>query len=591
MSEENKNLAFADNTMSFFTKLSKKQKIISASALGGVVALLILIISLSTETKMATLYTDLEQGDSGKIIEVLDEKEVKYVLKDGGAKIEVPREEVDKIRIELAKQGLPENSNVGYEIFDRTNLGMSEFVQKLNFRRALEGELANTITNMDEVKKARVHIVIPEKALFKKDEKKPTASVTLHLKNGRSISKISVEGIQNLISSSVEGLVPSDVKVMDNKANVLSQEALDENSIAGKTALQHQQQRNVEGYYAEKIQSLLDGVLGSDNTKVKVNAELDFTQIEQEKTEFDPDGAVVRSEQNLKNIDESADSLSYPYVNMAKDETNQIANYEISKNVEKIMHEVGAIKRLTVSVLINGTAQIVKKEDGEKIIQYNPRSDEEMQKFNEIVRNAVGYNSNRNDQVSVINVPFAHTLDKDNYLDEFQPPWYEIPENKRILYLVGIMLIIFILMVMILQSKQVRDRVRIAMGLPSKVVIDDYEIEAETKEEQLEEIEFDDDDLLLLPAELPDQFLLDQEVPVSEREIDDEIESELAFERDSLADMANADFDDEELSEEALMKLEIKGKVEQFIDENTVEAVRLIRIMMMQDDDVNPRFN
>ncbi len=591
MSEENKNLAFADNTMSFFTKLSKKQKIISASVLGGVVALLILIISLSTETKMATLYTDLEQGDSGKIIEVLDEKEVKYVLKDGGAKIEVPREEVDKIRIELAKQGLPENSNVGYEIFDRTNLGMSEFVQKLNFRRALEGELANTITNMDEVKKARVHIVIPEKALFKKDEKKPTASVTLHLKNGRSISKISVEGIQNLISSSVEGLVPSDVKVMDNKANVLSQEALDENSIAGKTALQHQQQRNVEGYYAEKIQSLLDGVLGSDNTKVKVNAELDFTQIEQEKTEFDPDGAVVRSEQNLKNIDESADSLSYPYVNMAKDETNQIANYEISKNVEKIMHEVGAIKRLTVSVLINGTAQIVKKEDGEKIIQYNPRSDEEMQKFNEIVRNAVGYNSNRNDQVSVINVPFAHTLDKDNYLDEFQPPWYEIPENKRILYLVGIMLIIFILMVMILQSKQVRDRVRIAMGLPSKVVIDDYEIEEEYKEEQLEEIEFDDDDLLLLPAELPDQFLLEQEVPVSEREIDDEIESELAFERDSLADMANADFDDEELSEEALMKLEIKGKVEQFIDENPVEAVRLIRIMMMQDDDVNPRFN
>lgn len=591
MSEENKNLAFADNTMSFFTKLSKKQKIISASVLGGVVALLILIISLSTETKMATLYTDLEQGDSGKIIEVLDEKEVKYVLKDGGAKIEVPREEVDKIRIELAKQGLPENSNVGYEIFDRTNLGMSEFVQKLNFRRALEGELANTITNMDEVKKARVHIVIPEKALFKKDEKKPTASVTLHLKNGRSISKISVEGIQNLISSSVEGLVPSDVKVMDNKANVLSQEALDENSIAGKTALQHQQQRNVEGYYAEKIQSLLDGVLGSDNTKVKVNAELDFTQIEQEKTEFDPDGAVVRSEQNLKNIDESADSLSYPYVNMAKDETNQIANYEISKNVEKIMHEVGAIKRLTVSVLINGTAQIVKKEDGEKIIQYNPRSDEEMQKFNEIVRNAVGYNSNRNDQVSVINVPFAHTLDKDNYLDEFQPPWYEIPENKRILYLVGLMLIIFILMVMILQSKQVRDRVRIAMGLPSKVVIDDYEIEEEDKEEQLEEIEFDDDDLLLLPAELPDQFLLDQEAPVSEREIDDEIESELAFERDSLADMANADFDDEELSEEALMKLEIKGKVEQFIDENPVEAVRLIRIMMMQDDDVNPRFN
>lgn len=590
MADEDQNITFVDNIMSFFNKLTRKQKIISGSVLGGVVVLLILIISLSTETKMATLYTDLQQEDSGKIIEQLDEQKIKYVLKDGGARIEVPRDQVDKIRIDLAKQGLPENSNVGYEIFDRTNLGMSEFVQKLNYRRALEGELANTISNMEEVKKARVHIVIPEKALFKKDQKKPTASVTLHVKNGRSISKISVEGIQNLVSSSVEGLVPSDVKVMDNKANVLSQEALDENTIAGKTALQHQQQRNVENYYAEKIQSLLDGVLGSDNTKVKVNAELDFTQIEQEKTEFDPDGAVIRSEQNLKNVDQSADSLSYPYVNMAKDETNQIANYEISKNVERIMHEVGAIKRLTVSVLINGSAQVVKKEDGEKIIQYTPRSDEEMQKFNEIVRNAVGYNSNRNDQVSVINVPFAHSLDKENYLDEFQPPWNEIPENKRILYLLALMFVITILMIMILQSKQVRDRIRIAMGLPSKVVIYDYEIEQVEKEEKLEEIEFDDDDLLLLPGDLPDQFLLDQEVPISDLEIDDEIESELAFERDSLADMASADFDDEEISEEALMKLEIKGKVEQFIDENPVEAVRLIRIMMKHDEDTLSRF-
>lgn len=585
MSEENKNLTVVDSTMTFFNKLTNTQKYIGLGVVAAVVLSIILIVSLSTETKMATLYTDLEQGDSGKIVEQLQEQEIEYVLKEGGSRIDVPRESVDKIRIDLAKKGLPENSNVGYEIFDKTNLGMSEFVQKLNFRRALEGELANTITNMEEVKKARVHIVVPEKALFKKDQKKPTASVTLHLKSGRSISKISVEGIQNLISSSVEGLVPTDVKVMDNKANMLSTEALDENSLAGKTALQHQQQRNVENYYADKIQSLLDGVLGTNNTKVKVNADLDFTQIDQEKTEYDPDGAVIRSEQNLKNIDESADSLSYPYVNMAKDETNQIANYEISKNVERIMHEVGAIKRLTVSVLINGTAQVVPKEDGEKIIQYTPRSDDEMQKFNEIVRNAVGYDQNRNDQVSVINVPFAHTLDKDNYIDDFLPPWYEIPDNKRIIYLVGLMLAIFILMLMILQSKQVRDRIRIAMGLPSKVVIDDYEIEEEDKEEQLEEIEFDDDDLLLLPAELPEQLLLDQEMPVEDADINEEIESELAFERDSLADMASADFDDEVLSEEALMKLEIKGKVEQFMDENPAEAVRLLRIMMSQDEE------
>ena len=577
-------LAIIDNTVRLYKGLNRNQKIISFSIVGLVLLGFAFLVFSASETSFVALYTDLEQSDSGKIVEQLKEQEIEYKLEENGSKILVPKDKVDDIRIDLAKKGLPENSNVGYEIFDRTNLGMSEFVQKLNYRRALEGELANTISNMDEVKSARVHIVIPEKALFKKDQKKPTASVTLHLENGRSISKLSIEGIQNLISSSVEGLVAADVKVMDSKANVLSEEVLDENTVAGKTALQHMQQRNVENYYAEKIKSLLDGVLGPDNTQVKVNAELDFTQIEQEKTQYDPEGTVVRSEQNNKITNETADSLSYPYVNMAKDEDVQIANYELSKNVEHIIHEVGAIKRLTVSVLINGTANIGLNKKNEKVIQYTPRSDEEMQKFNEIVRNAVGFDANRNDQVSVINVPFAYSLDKNNYVDEFQPPWYEIDGNKRIIYLVGLMFIIFILMLMILQSKQVRDRIRIAMGLPAKVVIDDYEIEEDEKEEKLEEIEFDDDELLLLPAELPEQLLIDTEAPAMKEELDEEIESELAFEKSSLANIAEADFDDEEISEEALMKLEIKGKVEQFFDDKPAEAVRLLRIMMQDEE-------
>ncbi len=580
----NSNLEIVNNTVRLYKGLNRNQKIIGIAVISLVLIGFTYLVFSTGESKFVALYTDLEQDDSGKIVEELKAQEIDYKLEENGSKILVPKDKVDEIRIDLAKKGLPENSNVGYEIFDRTNLGMSEFVQQLNYRRALEGELANTISNMEEVKSARVHIVIPEKALFKKDQKKPTASVTLHLESGRSVNKISIEGIQNLVASSVEGLIPADVKVMDNKANVLSEEVLDENSVAGKTAQQHQQQKIVENYYSEKIKSLLDGVLGPDNTQVKVNAELDFTQIEQEKVQFDPDGAVVRSEQNVKNTNESADSLSYPYVNMAKDEDTQIANYELSKNVEHIIHEVGAIKRLTVSVLINGTAQVVIKKDNEKVIQYTPRTDEEMQKFNEIVRNVVGFDANRNDQVSVINVPFAYSLDKNNYMDEFQPPWYQIDGNKRIVYLVGLMFVIFILMFMILQSKQVRDRIRIAMGLPAKVVIDDYEIEEEHKEDQLEAIDFDDDDLLLLPAELPEQLLIDQDAISTSDELNEEIESELQFEKSSLASMADADFDDEDLSEEALMKLEIKGKVEQFIDENPVEAVRLMRILMQDEE-------
>lgn len=567
----------------FLDKLTMTQKLIGGGVLGAIFIGLLVLIFSSTDKPKAVLFSELEAEDSGKIVEVLKEQKIEYELQNGGSKILVPKDKVDEVRIDLANQGLPEMSNVGYELFDRTNLGMSEFVQKLNFRRALEGELQSTIEAMDEIRKARVHIVIPEKALFKKDQKDPTASVTLHLRSGRSLSRLNIEGIQNLVASSVEGMSPDKVKVMDQKARVLSQEALDENSIAGKTALQHQQQQRVEHYLSEKVQSMLDGVLGMGNARVQVNADLDFTQIEQEKTEFDPDGQVVRSEQNIKDVSETADSLSYPYVNQAKDETNQIANYEISRSVEKIIHDVGAVERLTVSVLINGKVAVNETPEGEKTLSYTPRTDKEMQQFREIVQNAIGYDPSRNDQISVINVPFQHSLDKSNYIDEFPPKWYEIPENKRILFLVGLLFLIFIFMMLILQSKEVRQRMRIAMGLPTKVVIDEYDIEEDEKEEDMEELELDDDELLLLPAELPEQLLLEGDAEEPDTDVEEEMESELELEKDSLSDMASADFDDEELSEEALMKLEIKGKVEQFMDENTEEAVKLLRIFMKDE--------
>lgn len=564
-----------------YSKLTKTQRIVIFVVIGAVAAALLFVAFSTREVQMATLYKDLEAEDSGKMVEYLEEQNIDYQLEDGGRTIKVREEVINKVRIDLAQQGLPEISNVGYELFDNTNLGMSEFVQKLNFRRALEGELSKTIKEMEEVKKARVHIVIPEKALFKVDQKKPTASVTLHLKSGRSISRISIEGIQNLVASSIEGMNVDDVKVVDSKANILSASPLDENTIAGKTALQYQQQKNVEAYLSDKVQSLLNGVLGEGNTKVRVNAELDFTQIEQEKTQYDPEGAVVRSEQNIKDVNESADSLSYPYVSMAKDETNQIANYEISRNIETIIHKVGAIERLTVSALINGTVKIVRGEAGKKI-EYTPRSEEEMQKFTQIVRNAVGYDPSRNDQISVLNVPFEYTLDPSNYEDEFPPPWYEIPQNQRIVFLLGSIFTIFLLMILILQSKQVRERMRIALGLPAKVVIDDYEIEEDEKEEEMEELDFDEDELLLLPADIPDQLLLEEQSP-----LDLEEESGMqGYDSDrSLSDFADADIaiPTDDMSEEQLMKLEIKAKVEQFMEDNPADAVKILRIWLQPD--------
>lgn len=553
--------------------------------IGGIASVIVFglmtIVYLSTETKYSVLVSGIEENESAKIVQMLEEKNVDYSLENDGSKIKVPKDLVGRLRLDLASKGLPETGNLGYEIFDRTNIGMSEFVQKLNFRRALEGELAKTIKSLDEVSKARVHIVVPKKALFKKDQKKATASVTIHFKSGRSLNKLSIEGIQSLVANSIEGLNAVDVKVVDQKANLLSETPLDMNSIAGKTAQQHEQQRKVEMHLQDKIRNILDGVLGAGQTQVTINADLDFTQIEETKVEYDPEGQVTRSEQNVQDESETADSLSYPFVNQSKKTNNSIANYDLSTNTEKITHQIGGIKRLTVSVLINGSVKIL-DDDGEKTLEYVPRSEEEMRKFTQIVRNAVGFDPQRNDQVTVLNVPFDYTINEENIEEFVEPEWYAMPENQKIMFLIAAIILSIIVMFTLLQSGFVKERIRIAMGLPTKVVIDDYDLEEEEKDEDLEALDFNEDDFLMLPAELPDQFLI-EEGDEDDLMGNEDMDSELEFEKDSLAEFADApDFDDD-LSEEALLKLEIKGKVEAFVEENMTEAVKLIRIYMNHD--------
>jgi len=569
----------------FINKLTRNQKIIFGSLLVVSVLGIFSLFFISDKKDNKVLFSNLEQTDAAKIVENLKAKGIQYELKDNGSTILVPENTVMDTRLTLASEGLPENSVVGYELFDKTNLGMSEFVQKLNYRRALEGELSKTIISLDEVKKARVHLVIPEKTLFKADQKMPTSSVTLHLKSGRSIGKISIQGIQNLVSGSVEGMKTEDVVVLDSKGRILSEAAIDENSVAGLTSTQLTQQNRVEEHLTTKVQSLLDGVLGTGNSQVRVSGELDFTRIEQTKTEFDPEKQVTRSEQNISDKNQTADSLSYPYVNMNKDMTNSITNYELSKNVEHIIHDVGAIKRLSIAVMINGVNKVIEK-DGIKTLEYTPRTDEEMNKFNQIVKNAVGFDPSRNDQISVLNIPFDNS-DLTDELDQFYAQqWYEKPENQKILFLLFAILVTMLLMFALLQSKQIKNRVRLALSLPENIVVEDDEAIEEAAEYLDEEIVFDENDVLLLPSDLPEQLLLDGDR--EDRDLADasDLEGEV-FDKASLARRADASIqDNSEITEQTLLKLEIKKKVEEFVNENPGEAVKILRIFMMQDVDM-----
>ncbi|MGE5314479.1 MAG: flagellar basal-body MS-ring/collar protein FliF [Acidobacteriota bacterium] len=390
-------------------KLTLGQKVlIGGSALAAIVAI-ITLVSLMNRPTYVTLFSNLNATDASKIVERLKEKKVAYKLDDAGRTVLVPKEQLYDLRLSMAGEGLLQSSTVGYEIFDKTNLGASDFVQKLNYRRALEGELARTILTIDEVEGARVHIVIPEKALFKEDQKDPTASVVLKLRSGK-LSPENIEGIARLVSSSVEGLNAKNVSIMDSHGNVLSTNTAS-NTLAALSSTQYELQHKVETYLAQQAQSMLDGVVGPSNSIVRVTAELNFNQVEQTVEKFDPDGQVVRSEQSTEEKTAQTDSLP------PGQRTNAITNYEISKTLEHIVAGTGNVNRLSVAVLINGKP-VTKEVNGKKETQIIPRSSEEITQLTDIVKKAVGFDQRRADEISFVNLPFDNRFTDEQFVQK-----------------------------------------------------------------------------------------------------------------------------------------------------------------------------
>lgn len=562
-------------TGGFLKNLTLIQKIVLFGVTFAVLAgLIYLVINTANKKEFAVLFSQVEPTEAGKIVEKLKEQKVDYKLTDNGTTILVDKNKVYDTRVAIAAEGLPESGIVGYEIFDKTNLGMSEFVQKVNFRRALEGELSKTISSLQGIKKARVHIVMPEKAIFEAEQKPPTASVTLQLDGDKSIGRLNVRGIQNLVASSVEGLSPNNVTVVDHRGKILSDFDVDPNSVVGKTQTQHEQKIRVEQYLTNKLQSLLEGVIGQGNVEVRVSADLDFTQVEKTITDFDPERQVVRSEQSISSSANTVDSLVYPAPNKTTQQSNTMANYEIPQTIEKIVNGVGTIKRITVGALVNGTYKVVEK-DGKKQIEYIPRGEEEMKKLEEIIKNAVGFDQNRNDQVSVVNVPFDTQQPEPETLAQ-PKPWYLQPDNIRLLILLFAVLVAVFLMYLLFHSRQVKEVARVAMALPEPRKL--LEEEKEDLQRELEGLRVEEDQMLMLPTEMPEQLLLAEEaggVPIPEDEL-----VGLPIVKKPTAKLT----DTQTLSEEAMMKMEIRDKIREYIENQPAEAAKLIRIYISQEE-------
>ncbi len=374
-----------------FNGLSFNQKVI-LGAVGTASIICMVVFSLWLQKdEMAVLFTNMTPEDASSALQELAKQDIPTELKNGGTTILVPSSMKDKLRLDLATKGLPSSGTVGFEIFDGNQYGLTEFLQNVNFKRALEGELTKTVESLQGIQSARVHLVMPKPSIFRKIASKPTASVVLKLGRGHDIGGQQISGIQNLVASAVENLQAENVTVLDQGGKVLSSMSKDDDM--GRSETQLALRKEVEGHLESKATSLLDTVLGVGKSVVKVDATLNFEKIDREREIYDPAATVVRSEvRNESTVPSTGETTE-----------NSTTNYEINRTVEHVVSQTGGIERLSVAVFVDGHYQ-PDAEGGEPV--YTPLSDDELNQLKRIVQRAVGMNTARGDQVDVVNMQF-----------------------------------------------------------------------------------------------------------------------------------------------------------------------------------------
>jgi flagellar M-ring protein FliF len=403
-----------DQLRGVYGSLNVTQRIVLLlSAVGMIILIALLVFWSRSGERYDVLYSNLSQKDAGAIVEKLKDLKVPYHLEESGTAILVPQEQVYDLRLELAGEGLPQIGGIGYEIFDKTQIGMTDFVQRVNYRRALEGELSRTIQQLAEVKTARIHLVIPEDALFKEDQKQTTASVVITLRPNAKLSKAQIRGIAVLVARSIEGLDERNVVIVDSFGNILTIDDYEPGALATRADAQLEMQRKIESYLTMKTLTMLDKVIGEENVEIRVNADLDFDKVDQHLENVDPDNTVVVSEEIEKGGGAGGDSASNA------NRQHIITNYEIGRTVEQIERSQGTIKHLSVAAFIDGIWDTVATPDGVRV-QYNDRTQAEMDKITGIIKNAVGYNPDRGDYIDVQSIQFKDISAEEQRLIDIQ---------------------------------------------------------------------------------------------------------------------------------------------------------------------------
>ncbi|MDY6851087.1 MAG: flagellar basal-body MS-ring/collar protein FliF [Thermodesulfobacteriota bacterium] len=446
-----------------FSQMPPARKVMILAGFAAVVTCFIVLLVWTNKTDFEVVYSGLSQEDAGAIVAKLKERKTPFRITADGSVVMVPREAVQEARLYLATEGLPAGGAVGMELFNTTSIGATSFVQRLNYQRALQGELARTIKKFREVDQVRVHLNIPKESLFVEEKREPAASVVLKLHAGRSLSRSQLEGIVHLVAGSVEGLNSKNISIVDTKGGLLySQE--EEAGGGLLTAKQIQHRRNMEQGLADRITTMLERVVGPDKALTRVTADLNFQQISTSEEVYDPDRSVIRSEQRFteKTTGQARGASGVPNARYDLGSTEQgvaasgsdqetyekseeTTNYEITRINRRIVTPGGEVKRLSVAVIVDGTYKETEK-DGETVQTFVPRGQAELAKLENLVRNAVGFVEERGDTVAVTSVPFFLAQDEEG-LDWMATIWDYLRQLGRPALNILLIVLFFLLVV------------------------------------------------------------------------------------------------------------------------------------------------
>ena len=407
-----------------YAGLNPVKKITLFLLIGGVIAGFSLIVILSGRPDYQILFSGLSAEDSGAMITQLKAKKIPYRISSNGGAILIPKEIVYETRMELASQGLPQGGGVGFEIFDNSKLGMTEFVQNVNYQRAVQGELSRTINRFEEIESSRVHLVMPPKSLFVEKEEPARASVVIKLRSRKTLSGDQIQGIVHLISSSVSGLKPENVTIVDSLGNQIGGQKPKSDFESARTD-QMVYQEKVERTLEERVKTMLENALGPNKAIVRLSSSMDFRKEERTEERYYPDNKVVRSEQvsNESSVKPEKTAVGVPGTTAATadklqlggevsagfQKQHQTANYEIGKTTSHTIEPMGQISRISVAILVDGSYKTVTGEDGKPKVEYLARTPEELTKIKTIVMRAVNYTASRGDEVEVVNMPFENS--------------------------------------------------------------------------------------------------------------------------------------------------------------------------------------